>query len=47
VPDAWYPGDSAAQDRFEWKAEVVHVTSEDAPTEVISTSGYVRRFRWK
>lgn len=47
VPDAWYPGDVAAQDRFEWKVEVVHATAEDAPPEIISTSGYVRRFRWR
>ncbi len=47
VPDEWYPGEDAAQDRFEWKVEVVRVTGEDAPTEIISTSGFVRRFSWK
>jgi LysM repeat protein/predicted amidophosphoribosyltransferase len=47
VPEEWYPGEGTAQDRFEWKVEVVHAVDEDAPSEIISTSGYVRRFRWK
>ena len=47
VPVEWYPGEDAAQDRFEWKVEVVRVTSEDALSEVISSSGFVRRFSWK
>ena len=47
VPEEWYPGEGAAQDRFEWKVEVVQAAGEDAPSEIISTSGFVRRFRWK
>jgi len=47
VPQEWYPGEGTAQDRFEWKVEVVQAVREDAPSEIISTSGFVRRFRWK
>ncbi|MFN2229607.1 MAG: LysM peptidoglycan-binding domain-containing protein, partial [Anaerolineae bacterium] len=42
VPEEWYPGEGAAQDRFEWKVEVVQAAGEDAPSEIISTSGFVR-----
>jgi LysM repeat protein/predicted amidophosphoribosyltransferase len=47
VPEEWYPGEAATQDRFEWKVEVVQAAGEDAPSEIISTLGHVRRFRWR
>jgi LysM repeat protein len=47
VPVEWYPGVSDAPVRFEWKVDVVHIAGEDALPEVISSSGFVRRFTWK
>ena len=47
VPEEWYPGAGSDAVRFEWKVEVVHIVDEGAQPEVISSSGFVRRFSWK
>ncbi|MBN1642483.1 MAG: hypothetical protein JXA09_14705, partial [Anaerolineae bacterium] len=47
LPQEWYPGTGASAVRFEWKVDVVRVQGEGSQPELISSSGFVRRFSWR
>ena len=47
IPAEWYPGEDAAQDRFEWKVEVVRKEDGSDTPMVLSPAEHVRRFRWE
>jgi LysM repeat protein len=46
IPAEWYPGESAAQNRFEWKVEIVREEGGDTPV-VLVPAEHVRRFEWE
>jgi LysM repeat protein/RNA polymerase subunit RPABC4/transcription elongation factor Spt4 len=47
VPAEWYPGRGAAQNRFQWKVEVVRMDEQGKALGAISEQGYVRHFAWE
>jgi LysM repeat protein len=47
LPAEWYPGPDTAQDRFQWKVEIVRKEAESDAPVVISRPSFVRHFRWE